>query len=446
MRTLLTLAASAALAACFAAPSHAADLPALRIDGGRIVDSGGTPVTLRGVNLGNWLLIETGNFGGTLGNVRDQHDVFTALRDRFGEAERRRLIGIYRDHYITARDFEAVKRFNFNLVRIGLDYELFEDDERPMQLREDAFKYLDFAVKEAKARGIYIWFDLHRAQEHQVSGRQGGREGYARFWVDERARERSLWLWEEIAKRYKDEPTVFGYEPLNEPFSAKPEELRDYCAKWYERIRKVDANKVVLMPNLQPDRIDFFGKPKDNGWTNAMFDLHFYVGSFDRVTATQPATPRGNTRFVTERLPRWSARMKEIGAPLAVGEMNVVFKGAGGGEMIRHWYDYCAREGWPITIWTLKELTAEGGTHERMWMITTNAQPLAKVDIHTAPKEEIEAYFRGMSTMPLMDDPDTLHWLTTSESPPPLKAATRPATGEAPTGAQPNAVAPTTQP
>ncbi|RYG74570.1 hypothetical protein EON77_11780, partial [bacterium] len=423
MGTLLRVASSLVLS--LSSLAGAAELPALRIDGNRIVDAAGTPVTLRGVNLGNWLMIETGNFGGTLGDVKDQHAVFTALRDRFGEAERRRLIGIYRDHYITARDFDAVKRFDFNLVRVGLDYELFEDDERPMRLRDDAFKYLDFAVREAKARGIYVWFDLHRAQEHQVNGRQGGREGYTRFWADESARERSLWLWEQIAERYKDEPAVFGYEPLNEPFSAKPDQLRDYCAKWYERIRKVDAKKVVLMPNIQPDRIDFYGKPKENGWTNAMFDLHFYPGSFDRVTATQPATPRVNTRFLTERLPQWSARMREIGAPLAIGEMNVVFKGAGGGEMIRRWYDYAAREGWPITIWTLKELTASGGAHERMWMITTNAGPLAKVDIHTAPKEAIEAYFRGMSTMPLMDDPDTLHWLTTKDAPRPLTPATR---------------------
>lgn len=440
MRLLARLASSAALALLLAATSaRAADLPALRIDGNRIVDVSGAPVTLRGVNLGNWLLIEPGNFGGTLGDLRDQHALFTTLRERFGEAERRRLIDLYRDHYITARDFDAVKRFDFNLVRVGFDYELFEDDERPMQLRPDAFKYLDFVVREAKARGIYVWFDLHGAQERQVSGKQAGREGYARFWKDEAARERSLWLWEQIAARYKNEPTVFGYEPLNEPFSAKPDELRAYCTTWYERIRKIDPNKIVLMPNLTPDRIDFYGKPAANGWTNAMFDLHFYPGSFDRVTATQPATPRVNTRFLTERLPQWATRMKDVGAPLAIGEMNVVFKGAGGGEMIRRYYDFCAREGWPITIWTLKELTAEGGAHERMWMITTNAQPLAKIDFRTSPKDEIEARFRAMSTLPLMDDPDTLHWLTTPDSPRPLTPTTRATTEAAPTGAQPNA-------
>ena len=438
MQRLARLALSIALS--LAASARAADLSPLHIEDAHLVDADHSPVTLRGVNLGNWLLIEPGGLGGAFGEFADQHALFTTLRDRFGEAERRRLIDVYRDSYITARDFDAAKRFGFNLVRVGFDYELFEDDARPMQLRPAAFKYLDFAVSEAKARGIYVWFDLHGAQERQVSGKQSGRNNYTRFWKDPSAQERSLWLWEQVASRYKDEPAVFGYEPLNEPFGAKPDELVDYCKRWYARVRKIDARKIVIFPNLLPDRIDFYGKPADAGWTNAMFDVHFYPGSFDRATTTRPITPAKNARFLLEQLPKWSAELRAMNATMAIGEMNVVHKSAGGGEMIRRYYDVCAREGWPITLWTLKELTPGGGVAERMWMLTTNAGAIPPIDYRTGTAAEIEAAFRGLATMPLVDDPDTLHWLTTSDSPRPLTPATRATTEAAPTGAQPDAV------
>lgn len=437
MSVALFLLTGAAVAPAFAA-EPAAPLPRLHVAGLRIVDADNRPVFLHGVNLGNWLLIEPGGLGGSMGKFLDQYTLFSVLRDRFGEVERRRLIDLYRDNYITARDFDNVQRFGFNFVRIGFDYELMEDDARPMQLRPDAFKYLDFAVREAKARGLYILFDLHGAQERQVSGKQGGRSGYTRFWVDPKAQERSLWLWSEIQKRYRNETTVMGYEPLNEPFSAKPAQLRDYCERWYTQLRTIDPAAIAVFPGMQSS-IEFYGKPADHGWTNAMFDMHFYPGSFAKPTATQPITLTPNTRFVRQALPKWVDRMAKMGTPLLIGEMNVVYQAAGGGEMVRRYYDFAKAHDWGISFWTLKELTPGGGVQERRWMLTTNANPIPAVDVHTSSIQQIEAAFRSLGTMPLTIDQDLLHWLTTDQSPRPLSSPRRPADDQSPvpTGAQP---------
>src|SRR5581483_6892161 len=75
----------------------AADLPRLRVEDGKIVSADGPAPFLHGVNLGNWLLLEPGALGGAFGQFPDQYTLFSVLRDRFGEAERWRLIELYRD-------------------------------------------------------------------------------------------------------------------------------------------------------------------------------------------------------------------------------------------------------------------------------------------------------------------------------------------------------------
>ena len=416
MRRPILTALSMLATLSFATLAVAADAqPRLHVDGAHIVDPAGKPVVLRGVNLGNWLLIEPGVFNGAAGRFDDQDTLFQTLRDRFGEDERRRLINLYRDNFISARDFDKVAKFKFNLVRVGFDYDLMEDDSAPMKLRPDAFKYLDFAVDQARQRGIYVMFDLHGAQGRTENGKQSGRNGPAEFWDNAEDQKRALWLWTEVAKHFKGDTTVLGFEALNEPWGKTPAALRDFCARWYAAIRAVDADAITCFPGWTND-LKFYGNPHENGWTNTIFDMHFYPGLFGK----NPPTLQTNINFYTKGLAGWKKYMTSINAPLIVGEINVVYKSAGGGEMIRRYYDSFAEQGWAVTYWTLKELQPAGGVTDAMWKLTTNAENLKTVDIHTSSKEEIETFFKSMSTIPLATDEDVLHWLTTDEKPGPL--------------------------
>jgi glucan 1,3-beta-glucosidase len=83
------------------------------------------------------------------------------LDRRFGYAERERLYTLFRDHWITERDWDLLPQLNLNLVRLPFIYSVVED-EQPRQLRADAWKYLD-RHDEAEQRGIYVILDLHGA-------------------------------------------------------------------------------------------------------------------------------------------------------------------------------------------------------------------------------------------------------------------------------------------
>lgn len=400
---------------------RAETLPRLKVVDGRIVNPEGQPVALRGVNLGNWLLIEPGGLGGSaggaVGKFADQAGLFHILRDRFGEAERRRLIDVYRDSYITARDFDNAKTFGFNLLRVGFDHELLEDADKPFVLRPDAFKYLDYAIEQAKARGMYVVFDLHGAQGRQVSGKQGGDNSRADFWDVPDNQERAFWMWEQIAKRYVNEPTVFGYQVLNEPFSGTDAQTLDVSKRWFPRMRAIDKNAVLILPGMYSG-VGFYGDPASHGWENCMFDLHFYPGvAFTGPAATQPSTTQSAVRPLHRRWPQLAEDLRKIKTPLLVGELSIVYKSGGGGEMIRRYTDFATENGWAVCIWTLKELTLKGGVSDKMWMLTTNEQPLTPVEIRTSSKEKIEAAFRSFATMPLVIDEDVRHWQTTSQRP-----------------------------
>ena len=125
--------------------------PILRAEGTRIVDSQGQQVFLKGCNLGNWFLLEMWMLG--IDGIRDQYEFESILTQRFGEAEKDRLMELYRTNFITERDFAMVRRFGMNVVRIPFNYTLFEDDAHPFKLKESGIQWLDMALDLARKRG-----------------------------------------------------------------------------------------------------------------------------------------------------------------------------------------------------------------------------------------------------------------------------------------------------
>jgi len=120
----------------------------LRAQGTRIVDENGNPVILRGCNLGNWFLLEMWMWD--IDDVRDQYEFEQILSRRFGDETKDRLMDVFRESWIHLRDFEMVRRFGFNCIRLPFHYSLLEDDAHPFQLKHDAFRWLDAAVDMAR--------------------------------------------------------------------------------------------------------------------------------------------------------------------------------------------------------------------------------------------------------------------------------------------------------
>ena len=64
----------------------------LRTDGTRWVKASGTPINLKGTNLGNWLVQEFWMMGQAGVTVHDQGTLEAELTERFGYEEKERLM------------------------------------------------------------------------------------------------------------------------------------------------------------------------------------------------------------------------------------------------------------------------------------------------------------------------------------------------------------------
>jgi aryl-phospho-beta-D-glucosidase BglC (GH1 family) len=233
------------------------------------VDEDGQQVDLRGLNLGNWLQLEFWMMGSHMRDggaaIQDQCGLEGLLSERFGHQEKERLMTVYRDSWMTERDWDLVAALNINLVRIPFMFNLIEDETSPMNVRQDAWVHLDWAIQQAEARGIYVILDLHGAVGSQGWEQHSGCADRNELWGSEEYRARTLWLWEQIADRYKDRSAILGHGLLNEPWGTDAETLAAYSYELYDAVRARDPNHVGHPPWAQRGRLGLW-QPQRTTW------------------------------------------------------------------------------------------------------------------------------------------------------------------------------------
>ena len=297
----------------------------------------------------------------------DQYTIEKVLQDRFGKAEKDRIMDLHRENWITERDFKIIQSLGFNCIRVPFHYNLIEDDDNPMQLKENAWKWFDYIIEKANQYELYVILDLHAAAGCQNLFDHSGRKNWNKLWTDKIYWERTAWLWEQIAKRYKDNQTIVCYQPINEPWGGTIEQQTDLFDTLYQAIRKHD-NKHVIIASAHFTGFDHFGDPKDHGWFGVGFSQNFYPGLFGGG-AISPETHKGFFQSLDESL---APKLNALNIPFLVTEFNVVFDAAGGGQMMRRHYDAYAKHGWAATMWSYKLITSPGKKNTGGWWLITN--------------------------------------------------------------------------
>ena len=385
----------------------------LQLKNGKITNKKNQPVFLKGVNTGNWLMLEMWmlNYAGK--GIEDQHEFIETLEHRFGKEKAEKLMDIYRSHWMKESDFDIIKSFGMNTIRLPFDYKLLMDsDTKPFKLKSDAWEWLDLTIKIAKEKGLYVILDMHGAPGRQSGMDHSGRVGYNKLWSNKGFQDQTAWLWKQISNRYKNESTVAAYDLLNEPWGSSEKNLKKIVLKCYKEIRKNNDDHLVIFPG-HTSGIDFYQNIKSVELNNVIYTMHFYPGFFGWGSAT----PFIHAEFLLEGLPNWVAKMEEFNSPLLIGEFNVVLKGAGGGEMMRRYYDFYESLHWPATMWSYKVLDANGGVGDGTWGMVTNAKDISYVDLKTASYNEIRDWFISFGEMEISIDKDLKYWLTTKNKP-----------------------------
>ncbi len=188
----------------------------LQVRGNKIVDAAGRPVNLRGVNIGGWLNSENW-INGYSGVDHEWREIFAL---ELGAERAAFFFDRMVDHFFTEADVKYIKACGATAVRIPLNYHLFEDDARPFQYLEKGFARLDRALSWCAQHGVYAILDLHAAQGYQNHDWHcDNATNHGFLWQHPHFQDRVVAFWEEVARRYADNPTVAGYNVMNEPSS-----------------------------------------------------------------------------------------------------------------------------------------------------------------------------------------------------------------------------------
>lgn len=205
----------------------------------------GKVVQLKGTNIGGWLVMENWQCPT---NSPDQKTTLAVLTERFGEDKAWELINAYQDNWFTEDDFDTLKAEGVNVLRLPVTY--FEMANEDGSLKETAFERLDWFIEKASEKGIYTLIDMHGAFGSQNGKDHSGDISNAdigNFFGNEENIQKTIKLWEAIARRYNGNEWVAGYDLLNEPGGALGTEQFEVYDRIYKAIRAIDQDHIIQM-------------------------------------------------------------------------------------------------------------------------------------------------------------------------------------------------------
>lgn len=286
----------------------------LRAEGRKLVNEAGEEVLLRGVGFGSWMLPE--GYMWRFPNAGDRpRRIERMIADLIGEEKASRFWALYYERYIAEGDIARIAAEGFNSVRLPLHWRVLMEDAEPAIWIEAGWRLLDQVVAWCREHRLYIVLDLHGAPGGQTGTNIDDSErDLPELFTDERNRRLTVALWRELAKRYKDEWIVAGYDLLNEPlpewFAAYNPLVMPLYRDVIAAIREEDARHMVILEGAHwaTDWTIFDEKPDDN----LMLQFHKYWNNPD-----------------TESIRKYLDKRDEWDVPIYMGE---------GGENNKDWY------------------------------------------------------------------------------------------------------------
>jgi hypothetical protein len=281
----------------------------LSVQGTQIIDSTGRPVLLRGVNYPGY---------------------------QSGGADSRL-------HSESA--YEIFARSGFNVVRLPISWGNLEPF--PGAFYESYLsRYVDRDIRWAKKYGLYIILDMH---QFNWASRFGGNgvpdwavtqfpptqigmlQAVSEFWNNSVLQDHLTNVWTKVALRYAKEPTIAGYDILNEPWiynsvipNLNASHVDSFYVKVIESIRTVDSNHTIF---LEPANLHTNSFPlKDK----IVWSPHFYPLSFAphyhplNITVLRADLDAMYKRFVLE-----------MGSPMWIGEFGAFMQDASSEQWLR---------------------------------------------------------------------------------------------------------------
>ncbi|UCE07579.1 MAG: cellulase family glycosylhydrolase [bacterium] len=310
----------------------------LSAKGRTIVDDKGEIVQLKGVSLGFWLMPE--GYWWNLSNNLTPKEYFNLFADLIGPEGSRQFWKEFQDKFITQQDIHYIKKSGFNHVRVPFDYRLFVDEYFLGSYEPHGFELLDRVVNWCGEEGLWAILDMHAAPGSQAGWHSDDGNTHAWLFEDggEVYQQQTIDIWKSIAERYADNPTVIGYDLINEPIHQYCDTTRLYprLEPFYKKltsaIREVDKNHILFIGGVYWNRnFNYFTKPFD---PNLVYVTHLYNFTHDYTS-----------------LEYYEEFSKRHNVPIWLGEFGEVDP-----EFVKTCRTWCEKHHFPWTLWSYKKL------------------------------------------------------------------------------------------
>lgn len=253
--------------------------PVLKTNGKQILEPSGNPIILKGTNLGNWLVPEGYMFKFEQVNSPRRIDDF--LYEMIGPDSLEVFWDKYLDNYITHDDIKYLKQIGCNHLRVPFHYKMFTQDLY-MGKRNSGFTYLDRVIEWCRQEKLYVLLDMHCAPGGQTGDNIDDSHGFPYLFFSQKSQNLLSKIWVDIAKKYKNDPIVIGYDLINEPLAHYfKDEIKDYNLRLhllYKRlvadIRKIDKKHTIFLSgSVWGGDFGVFEEILDN---NIVYEFHKY--------------------------------------------------------------------------------------------------------------------------------------------------------------------------
>jgi hypothetical protein len=373
-------------------PGAAGALPWVKAQGSRLVDASGKDVSVRGVNLGGWLVQEPWMM--PLSHhpddpaIKDQATLWRTVEARFGTEKMTALREAYRKAWLGPEDFATMKAAGFTTVRLPFTYDTLQEP--------DGYKWLDWAIAEAAKNGMYTVLDLHGAPGGQSKEMHTGEEGVNRFFKDDANVEKAASMWRDVAKRYANRPEVIGYDLLNEPMGAKDAaQLHAVHDRLYDAIRSVDPKHLVIMEDGYKG-ISTFPKPEKYGWQNVAYSVHQY-----NFGAKNTDAHLDSLEGMLKKIDRVQ-RAKNV--PVYMGEFNVPDANP---DRLERFVEKLGDAQVPWSMWSYKAILPHSSP-DNVWGMVRNEGDAATLDVRRDSEAELLRKIELMRTEHLKPVPGAI--------------------------------------
>lgn len=186
---------------------------------------------------------------------------------------------------LQSKYFDLVKQGGFQSIRLPISWTHHADNTTPYRIEPAFLARVDWAISEAKKRGLNIIINNHH--HDQLNTNPLGEE--ARF----------LAIWKQVAERYKNQPGSVYFELLNEPhgkFNDDPELWNRLLVKALAVVRQTNPNRPVIVGPVRWNSIALLPRLKLPNDPHLIVTIHFYDPfpfTHQGATWVDPTPPTG---------------------------------------------------------------------------------------------------------------------------------------------------------